>query len=102
LTLDTINVTDYEFKDPETVASYIGQEHRATAVSIETTHGLIRLASDPAPFLFVTGITDAFLHFDEEVVVPALADAQNFAAAYNAGITVRYMLAGYMKKKVNL
>jgi hypothetical protein len=103
--LGTINVTDYneyKFKDPETVASYMAQGHCVTAVSLETTHGLIRLASDPAPFLFVTGITDAFLHFDEQVGVPALADAQNFAAAYNAGITVRYMLAGYMKKKLNL
>jgi hypothetical protein len=36
------------------------------------------------------------------VSVPALADAQNFAAAYNAGVTVRYMLAGYMRKKLHL
>jgi len=103
--LGTINVTDYneyKFKDPETAAAYVAQEHSATAVSLETTHGLIRLASDPAPFLFVSGITDVFLHFDEQVGVPALADAQNFAAAYNAGIAVRYMLAGYMKKKLHL
>jgi hypothetical protein len=103
--LGTLNVTDYneyKFKDPETVESYTTQGYSATAVSLETTHGLIRLASDPAPFLFVTGITDAFLHFDEQVGVPALADAQNFAAAYNAGVTVRYILAGYMKKKLQL
>jgi hypothetical protein len=102
--LGTLNVTDYneyKFKDPETVASYVAQGCSATPISLETTHGLIRLASNPAPFLFVTGITDAFLHFDEQVGVPALADAQNFAAAYNAGITVRYMLAGYMKKKLS-
>jgi hypothetical protein len=71
-------------------------------VSLETTHGLIRLSSNPAPFIFVSGITDSFLHFDEQVGTPALANAQNFAAAYNAGITVRYMLAGYMKKRLNL
>ncbi len=35
-------------------------------------------------------------------VCSALADSQNFAAAYNTGITVRYMLAGYMKKMLNL
>ena len=64
--------------------------------------GVIRLASDPAPFLFVTGLTDVYLHFDAQVSVPMLADAQNFAAAYNVGITVRYMLAGYVKKKLNL
>jgi len=103
--LGTLNVTDYneyKFKDPETVASFFACGHTATPVSLETTHGLIRLASDPAPFLFVTGITDTFLHFDEQVSVPTLADAQNFAAAYNAGITVRYMLAGYLKKKLHL
>jgi hypothetical protein len=103
--LGTLNVTDYneyKFKDPETVRSYRAQGQTAMPVSLETTHGLIRLGSDPAPFLFVSGITDAFLHFDAEVGIPALADAQNFAAAYNAGITVRYMLAGYMKKKLGL
>jgi hypothetical protein len=103
--LGTLNVTDYneyKFKDPDTVRAYDAQGHHSTAVSLETTHGLIRLASDPAPFLFVTGITDTFLHFDDQVGTPALADAQNFAAAYNAGITVRYMLAGLLKKKLNL
>jgi hypothetical protein len=103
--LGTLNVTDYneyKFKDPDTVRAYKAQLHEATAVSVETTHGLLRLASDPAPFLFVTGITDTFLHFDDQVGVPALADAQNFAAAYNAGITVRYMLAGLLKKKLGL
>jgi hypothetical protein len=103
--LGTLNVTDYneyKFKDPETVVSFTVQGHSSMPVSLETTHGLIRLASDPAPFLFVSGITDTFLHFDDQVGVPAMADAQNFAAAYNAGITVRYMLAGYMKKKLNL
>lgn len=103
--LGTLNVTDYneyKFKDPETVASFTARELSVTAVSLETTHGLIRLASDPAPFLFVSGITDVYLHFDEQVGVPGMADAQNFAAAYNTGITVRYMLAGYMKKKLKL
>jgi hypothetical protein len=101
--LGTLNVTDYneyKFKDPDTVKAYSAQKHDATPVSLETTHGLLRLASDPAPFLFVTGITDIFLHFDDQVGVPALADAQNFAAAYNAGITVRYMLAGLFTKKL--
>lgn len=103
--LGTLNVTDYneyKFKDPETIAAYLAKGYNATPVSLETTHGLIRLTSDPAPFLFITGLTDTFLHFDDQVGIPALADAQNFAAAYNAGITVRYLLAGYMKKKLNL
>jgi len=103
--LGTLNVTDYneyKFKDPETVRAFDGQAHSDQAVSLETTHGLIRLASDPAPFLFATGITDNFLHFDDQVGGLATADPQNFAAAYNAGIAIRYMLAGLMKKKLNM
>jgi hypothetical protein len=103
--LGTLNVTDYneyKFKDPETVAAYEELGYKATPVSLETTHGLIRLASDPAPFLFVTGITDAFLHFDEQVGTPTLADAQNFAAAYNTGITIRYILGANLKRRLNL
>jgi hypothetical protein len=103
--LGTLNVTDYneyKFKDPETVRAFDGQAHSDEAVSLETTHGLIRLASDPAPFLFVTGITDNFLHFDDQVGGLATADPQNFAAAYNAGIAIRYMLAVLMKKKLNM
>jgi len=93
---------EYKFKDPETVRAFDGQGHTDGVVSLETTHGLIRLPSDPAPFVFVTGISDNFLHFDDQVGGPATADPQNFAAAYNAGITVRYMLAGLMRKKMNL
>lgn len=99
--LGTLNVTDYneyKFKDPETVTAYSALGRSDSTVSLETTHGLIRLISHPTPFLFVSGITDSLLHFDEQVGTPALADAQNFAAVYNAGITVRYMLAGYLKK----
>jgi len=103
--LGTLNVTDYneyKFKDPTSVRAYANLNEPYVPVSVETTHGLIRLASDPAPFIFVSGITDAFLHFDEQVGIPALADAQNFAAAYNVGITVRYVLAGFLKKLLNL
>ena len=46
--------------------------------------------------------TDAILHFDEQVGVHTHADAQNLAASYNAGITVRYVLASHMKNKLNL
>jgi hypothetical protein len=101
--LGTLNVTDYneyKFKDPESVKAYEASGHTDTPVSLETTHGLIRLASDPAPFVFVSGITDSFLHFDQQV--GSVGDAQDFAAAYNAGITVRYMLAGYVKKLLHI
>lgn len=103
--LGTLNVTDYneyKLKDRETVRAFDRQAYTDEPVSLETTHGLIRLASDPAPFIFVTGITDNFLHFDDQVGGLATADPQNFAAAYNAGISVRHMLASLMRNKMNL
>lgn len=59
--------------------------------SIETTHGLIRLSTpDNAAFAFVSGITDRLGHFSMEVTPQK--EAQNFAAALNAGVVVGYML----------
>lgn len=94
--LGTLNVTnygDYKHKDPETVAAYLKSGKANRAVSVETTHGLIHLSCPQAPFLFLSSITDRFGYFDGDVSVPALADAQNTASAYNAGVTLRWVLA---------
>lgn len=94
--LGTLNVTnygDYKYKDPETVAAYLKSGSANRAVSIETTHGLIRLSCPQAPFLFLSSITDRFGYFDGDVSAPALADAQNTAAAYNAGVALRWIFA---------
>lgn len=94
--LGTLNVTnygEYKFKDPETVAAWLNSGNPNRATSIETTHGLIRLSCPEAPFLYLSTITDRVGYFDAEVSGPALADAQNTAAAYNAGVTLRWMLA---------
>lgn len=50
--------------------------------SIETTRGLIRLMAGEA-FIFVSGITDRFGHFNQDLG-PRTA-AQNFLAVHNAG-----------------
>jgi len=98
--LGTLNVTnygEYKYKDPETVAAYAASCHPNRPVSIETTHGLIRLSCPEAPFMFLSTITDRLTYFDADVSVPPLNDAQNTAAAYNAGVTLRWMLANLDK-----
>jgi hypothetical protein len=57
---------------------------------METTHGIIRELSDPAPFLFVSGITDTVPYFDMQVT-PRLYP-QNFVAAHNAGVALAWLL----------
>lgn len=94
--LGTLNVTnygDYKFKDPETVAAFAAASHPARPASVETTHGLIRLACPDAPFLFVSTITDRLTYFDGDVSGVPMNDAQNTPAAYNAGVTLRWMFA---------
>jgi hypothetical protein len=94
--LGTLNVTnygEYKYKDPEVVAAYASSGNNSRPVSIETTHGLIRLSCPEAPFIFLSTITDRFTYFDADVSGIPLNDAQNTAAAYNAGVTLRWMLA---------
>ena len=95
--LATVNVTnygEYKFKDRETLEAYLAAKNTVPtrAASIETTHGLIALAAGSTPFLFLSSITDRFASFDGDVSTGALADAQNTACAYNAGVTLRWML----------
>lgn len=90
--LCTVNVTDYTeytVKDVETVEKFSETAANGSAMSLETTHGLIRVQST-APFLFISGITDRLGHFDQEV--NPRVHAQNMAAAHNAGIALAWML----------
>ena len=94
--LGTLNVTDYRQYtelDPKTVNAFSGLNLPHRAVSLETTHGLIRMQCESAkiPFLFVSGITDRLGFFDTDDA--PRADAQNTAAAHNAGVVVTWMLA---------
>jgi hypothetical protein len=93
--LGTLNVTDYtEYTamDPRTVKAFSDAGVSNKPVSLETTHGLIRMQCEPtkAPFLFVSGITDRLGFFDTDDA--PRSDAQNTAAAHNAGVAVTWLL----------
>ncbi len=91
--LGTINVSrssDYATCDPLTIKAFANLQSKARAVSLETTHGLIRVQSK-SPFVFVSGIVNRFQQFGVDVV-PRL-DAQNTAGAHNAGVAVTWMLS---------
>jgi hypothetical protein len=92
VSLGTLNVTnpaEYELADRATLAAFSGSGSTGRAMSVETTHGLIR-AQSAAPFLFVSGITNRVGWFGDEVA-PRLY-AQNMVAAHNAGVVIAWML----------
>lgn len=91
--LNTINVTDpacYAVSDDSTVKAFQVLKIAQLPVSLETTHGLIRIQSD-SPFLFVSGIVNRFQQFAADV--SPRSNGQNTAGAFNAGVTVAWMLA---------
>ncbi len=91
--LGTINVSksaDYATADPETLHAFQALGTSAQPVSVETTHGLIRIQSE-SPFIFVSGIVNRFQQFGTDVA-PRM-DAQNTAGAHNAGVAVTWLLA---------
>ncbi|HMF62759.1 MAG TPA: hypothetical protein VK608_01635 [Edaphobacter sp.] len=91
--LNTINVTDpayYAVCDNMTLDAFQSQKRSAQPVSLETTHGLIRIQSN-SPFLFISGIVNRFEQFGVDVV-PRL-NGQNTAGAYNAGVAAAWLLA---------
>ncbi len=90
--LGTANVTDYaEYAtaDVQTVTEATRSPASGPMVSLETTHGLIRIQCK-APFLFVSGITNRLGHFDDEVKPRSYS--QNTVAAHNAGVAVAWLL----------
>jgi len=90
--LGEVNITDYKdykWTDKQTVKAYRDCGHQASPMSLETTHGLIRVQSS-APFMFVSGITDRVGHFDSEVSRNEYI--QNMLAAHNAGVAIAAMI----------
>ncbi|HTA27195.1 MAG TPA: hypothetical protein VK809_05370, partial [Bacteroidia bacterium] len=84
------NRADYSISDPSGVQAVRDAGITATIGSIETTHGIIKLASD-AKFAFISGITDRFTHFNDDVNGKDVngnikTEAQNYAAAFNIGV----------------
>ena len=92
--LGTINVTnpaDYATKDQLTLQVFKTLGTTASPVSLETTHGLIRVYSGDCPFLFVSGIVNRFQQFGTDVAPKQ--HAQNTVGAHNAGVVVSWMLS---------
>jgi hypothetical protein len=90
--LGVVNITnydDYVWADARAVEAFKVAASAAQIGSIETTHGVIRSVS-PAPFLFVSGITDTEGLFDYQVTPRVYA--QNFVAAHNAGLALSWLL----------
>jgi len=96
IALSEVNVTnydDYVWSDPETVRAFKALDPKTVAGrigSVETTHGIIREMSDPAPFIFVSAITDRIPYFDMQVTPRAYS--QNFVAAHNAGVALAWLI----------
>lgn len=96
ISLGSVNVTnydDYVWTDAETIAAFKALDPKTTTGrigSMETTHGIIRELSDPARFVFVSGITDTVPFFDVQVTPRVYA--QNFVAAHNAGVALAWLL----------
>ena len=85
------NYVDYKTSDAETLKAFNDARTGLPAGSIETTHAVIR-ATLGDRFMFVSGIADRIGYFDDEVGLPVYATGQNFAAAFNAGVALAWML----------
>jgi hypothetical protein len=92
LSAGVVNITnyrDYSWADKETIEKAREQEYNGIIGSMETTHGVIRLASD-FPFLYISGIADRVGHYDTEVSPQPYA--QNFVASHNAAIALIWII----------
>jgi hypothetical protein len=96
VSIGVVNVTDpklYEKADTSAMNSF-AKNGEGSAVSVETTHGVICDALG-APFLVVSGIANGIGKFQSEVVPRKYA--QNFTAAHNAAICVARLLPHLVK-----
>lgn len=80
----------YNEKDEEALGAFTANHSFADGPSLETTHGLIRVAFGDSPFMFISGIVDRALDFHEDVSPRSYA--QNTCGADNAGIVSAWML----------
>jgi hypothetical protein len=90
--LSSVNVLDwhqYDQRDVEAIATAQANQV-APLFSLETTHGVICLQKEAAPFLFITGIANCVGQFADET--QAFIHTQNFAASHNAGVALAWML----------
>lgn len=100
IALGDVNVTDYRkyaVKDKKTGEDFFNKyKDNVDGLSVETTHCLIYKAAKDylktnPPFVFVSGIVDRYLKFEDDVKPNDYA--QNTIGAHNAGITVAWILS---------
>lgn len=87
--ISAANITDYAeyaWADKEAVEHFRSIEKKLPIGSVETTHGVIRAASDTA-CIFASAITDREGHFDLEVI-----PGQNYVASLNMGILLGQLM----------
>ncbi len=87
--INVIHYQAYEQADPEAYNACLKAHKDKCPATIETTHGIVRMAADGAPTIFVSPITDRYKNFAEDVDPQG---KQNHAASYNAGVTVALFL----------
>lgn len=97
MAVSDVNIIDYScYKTEDFNAVDEAKKYAAgkAIVSVETTHGIIvanTFAYTEAPLVFVSALTDQVGQFDQEV--SPKSEAQNYTAAFNAGIYLSYVLA---------
>jgi hypothetical protein len=67
--------------------------HQNWHATVETTHGIIAASTisyTNSPIIFLSGIVNQVGEFNKQV--SPKPEAQNFAAAFNAGIVVAWLL----------
>jgi hypothetical protein len=96
--LSNVNVTnpdDYVWADLQPIQAFAKVAPNNSIGSVETTHGVIKLAVPSPHFLFVSGIANRAGYFNLEVAPRVYA--QNFVAAHNAGIGMAAIIAALME-----
>jgi hypothetical protein len=87
--VNVTNYADYDWTDQQALDAFAAAAPGATAGSLETTHGVIRSASD-APFLYVSGYVNGVGQFQQQTA--ANSYSQNFVGAHNAGVALAWLL----------
>jgi hypothetical protein len=97
MAVSDINIIDYSCYKTEDFNAVLEAKKYAEGkviVSVETTHGVIvanTFSCTGSPVVFISALTDQVGHFDQEV--SPKPEAQNYTAAFNAGIYLSYVLA---------
>jgi len=88
--VNVTNYADYATCDKAALDAFAKSGNGARTPSVETTHGLIRLAAGDAPWMFVSGITDREGYFAQDVGDNEYA--QNFTASHNMGVALAWVI----------